>query len=115
MLEYTINISIDEFPRALSITAFEIPSSGIEVIKEDKLPENWKHFPAQASTKDFGTRLLKNSTNSIFKIPSTVIVEEYNYLLNPLHADGKYFKIVEIKDFIYDLRIKIGLMNWQIN
>ena len=44
-----------------------------------------------------------------------MIVEEYNYLLNPLHADSKYFKIVEIKDFIYDLRIKIGLMNWQIN
>ena len=101
------NISIDEILRVLSITTFEISSSGIEVIKEDKLPGNWKHFPAPASTKDFGTRLLKNSTNSIFKIPSSVIVEEYNYLLNPLHADSKYFKIVEIKDFIYDLRIKM--------
>lgn len=107
LLEYTVNISIDEIPRALSITTFEIPSSGIEIIKEDKLPGNWKHFPAPASTKDFGTRLLKDSTNSIFKIPSSVIVEEYNYLLNPLYAGSKYFKIVEIKDFIYDLRIKM--------
>ena len=107
MLEYTVNISIEEIPRALSITTFEIPSSGIELIMEDKLPGNWRRSPAPSSTKDFGTQLLKNPTNAIFKIPSSVITEEYNYLLNPLHADSKYFKMVEIKDFIYDLRIKM--------
>ena len=107
LLEYTVNINIEEIPRALSITTFEIPSAEIELIKEDKLPGNWKRSPAPSSTKDFGTYLLKTSTNSIFKIPSSIIPEEYNYLLNPLHVDAKHFKIVEVKDFIYDVRLKI--------
>jgi RES domain-containing protein len=107
LLEYTVNINIEEIPRALSITTFEILSAGIELITEDELPGNWKRSPAPSSTKDFGTHLLKTSTNSIFKIPSSVIPEEYNYLLNPLHVDAKHFKMVEIKDFIYDVRLKI--------
>ena len=107
LLEYTVNINIEEIPRALSITTFEIPSSGIELITEDKLPGNWKRAPAPSSTKELGTHLLKTSTNFIFKIPSSVIPEEYNYLLNPLHPDSKNFKMVEIKDFSYDVRIKM--------
>lgn len=106
LLEYTVNVNIEEIPRALSITTFEITSKGIKIIKESDLPGNWTHSPAPSATKDFGTHLLKTSSSAIIKLPSSVINEEFNYLLNPLHAESKYFKIIEIKDFIYDVRIK---------
>ena len=111
LLEYTVNINIEEIPRALSITSFEIPSVEIQLLKEEELPGNWKEVPAPSSTKDLGTNLLKSQdsqgkVNSILKIPSSVITEEYNYILNPLHADSKHFKIIDIKDFVYDVRIK---------
>jgi len=107
LLEYTVNINIEEIPRALSIITLEIPSNNIESIAEDQIPGNWKEVPAPASTKDFGTHLLKTSLHPIFKIPSSVMPQEYNYILNPLHADSKYYKIIEIADFIYDVRIKL--------
>jgi RES domain-containing protein len=106
-LEYTVNINIDEIPRALSITTFDIPQSEIRLISEDKLPGNWKETPAPSSTKDFGTALLKSSNSVVYKIPSCVMNEEFNFLLNPLHPQHKLFKIIEIKDFIYDVRIKL--------
>ncbi len=106
LLEYTVNVSIDEIPRALSFTTFEIPDAGIHELKEAGLPGNWKEVPAPSSAKDFGTALLKTGKSPVFKIHSIVIPEEFNYILNPLHGESKKFKIVDIKDFVYDVRIK---------
>jgi RES domain-containing protein len=107
LLEYTVNINIEDIPRALSITTIEIPTIGIKEIEEGQLPGNWKQVPAPSSTKDLGTHLLKASEKLVLKIPSSVITEEYNYLLNPLHPDSKLFKVVDIRDFVYDVRIKM--------
>ena len=106
LLEYTVNVSIDEIPRTLSFTTFEITGAGIHELKETELPGNWKEVPAPSSTKDFGTALLNTMQAAVIKIPSIVISKEFNYILNPLHADSKKFKIVDIQDFVFDVRIK---------
>lgn len=107
LLEYTVNVSIDEIPRALSFTTFEIPDKGIQEVTEEELPGNWKDVPVPSSAKDFGTVLLKKGKAPVLKIPSIVITQEYNYILNPLHADSQSFKILDIKDFVFDVRIKL--------
>lgn len=104
VLEFSVNINIDYIPRALSICIFEIDEDFIKEIKMKKLPGDWQDMPAPYSTKDFGTKLLQKGV-PIIKIPSIVIHDEFNYILNPV-IDKKHFKLVEIKDFVYDLRIK---------
>lgn len=106
ILEYTVNVNIQDIPRALSMATFEIPDTGIQVLAQTYLPGNWKESPAPASTKDFGTRLLLAAASPIIKIPSTVIPEEFNYLLNPSHADSRDFRLLDVRDFVYDVRIK---------
>lgn len=106
VLEYTVNVSIDDIPRALSITTIEIPDAGIHELKESDLPGNWKEIPAPSSTKDFGTNLLKAALKPVIKIPSCVITSEFNFILNPAHAESKNFRILDIRDFVYDARIK---------
>lgn len=107
LLEYTANISIDDIPRALSITTFELAPFDMHELAIPELPGNWRDAPAPASTKDFGTTLLKKASYAFLKIPSAIITEEFNYLLNPMFSDKQAFRIVEIKDFVYDLRIKL--------
>ena len=107
LLEYTVNINVEDIPRALSITTIEIPDSEILIINEAQLPGDWKQVPTPSSTKDFGTHLLKSSKKMVFKIPSSILPEEYNYILNPAHPDSKTIKIIEIRDLVYDIRIKI--------
>lgn len=108
VLEYTVNVNIDDIPRSLSITKFEIPDVGIQEISIASLPSNWTESPAPASTKYFGTNLLMLKNAPIIKIPSTVIKQEFNYILNPKHVVAKAFKILDIEDFVYDVRLKIG-------
>lgn len=105
LLEYTVNVNIENIPRALSITIIEIPEKEILIINEKDLPGNWRNVPVPSSTQDFGTLLLKNSAKPVIKIPSSVIAEEFNYILNPLNS-ANLFKILDIKDLVYDVRIK---------
>lgn len=107
LLEYTVNINVEDIPRALSITTIEIPDFEISIINEALLPGDWKQIPTPSSTKDFGTYLLTRTKKMIFKIPSSILPEEYNYILNPAHPDSKTIKIIEIRDLVYDIRIKI--------
>lgn len=107
LLEYTVNVNIVDIPRALSFTVIEIPDDNIIELEIKDLPGNWKEYPAPSSTKDFGTNLLTLAENPIIKIPSTIIPEEFNYILNPAHAESHNFKILSIEDYIYDVRIKL--------
>ena len=107
VLEYTVNVSIDEIPRALSLTTLEIPDSSIEIYSEVQLPGDWKAVPAPTSTRDFGTKWLKAARSLVMKVPSAVIQEEWNMMINPLHPGSKDCKIIDVRDFVYDVRIKL--------
>lgn len=105
LLEYTVNISIDEIPRALSLVTFDIDEKNIFEVEEYELPGNWKRWPAPKHCQEFGSSLLLNPKISVIKIPSTIIPDEFNYMINPTFYPGK-IKILSISDFIYDVRIK---------
>jgi RES domain-containing protein len=107
VLEYTVNVNIDDIPRSLSITTFEIPDACIRELSIAELPGNWTEYPAPASTKDFGTNLLNLAASPILRAPSAVIYQEFNFILNPKHVDAKEFKILHVEDFVYDVRIKL--------
>jgi RES domain-containing protein len=106
VLEYTVNVNIEDIPRALSMTTLHIPEDNILKLSLTELPGDWRASPAPASTKDFGTELLKKGEYAIIQIPSAIIPDEFNYLLNPIHKAGVNFSIEDISDFIYDVRIK---------
>jgi RES domain-containing protein len=106
LLEYTVNTNIDDIPRALSMVSIKIPDDDIQVIPMAGLPGNWTVKPIPDDTRNFGTALLSSPQHLIIQIPSVVIPEEFNYILNPLHPRAGELRIDEISDFVYDERIK---------
>ena len=106
VLEYTVNVNIDDIPRALSITTIEIPDLTINILNEADLPGDWRNSPGPSSAKEFGSALLLSAADPVIRIPSAVIPAEFNYLLNPLHTDSQKIKVIDISDFAYDVRIK---------
>lgn len=107
VLEYSVNVNLALILRNLVITTIEIPDKRIHELKISELPGDWKNAPAPASTKDLGKQLLDRMQHLIIRVPSTVIEEEYNYLINPRHERISECRVAEIKDFVYDLRIKV--------
>jgi RES domain-containing protein len=107
VLEYTVNSNLYNIPRALTITSMLIPDQLIQTLDLAYLPGNWNELPAPTSTKTFGTELLEEGLRLAYKIPSTVMPDEFNIIVNPLHESMNQCKIITVKDFIYDVRIKL--------
>jgi RES domain-containing protein len=106
LLELTVNVNIDDIPRALSITTIEIPDDIIKELTLPELPGDWGHSPSPTSAKDMGSNLLKTMEAAVLKIPSAILSQEFNYILNPLHPESGKFKIIAVEDLVYDVRIK---------
>ena len=76
----------------------------VEVPIKDLGPD-WRTSPPSNSTKDIGTEWVQNETSSILRVPSAVIPDEYNLVLNPVHAEFKKIKIGKPRPFTLDERM----------
>lgn len=106
VLEYAVNVTISSIPKELSIVVLEIPDSGHLIVDNKVLPTNWNHHDVSDETQTLGTALLEKNENLVIRIPSVVIPQEYNYIINPLHPDMKKVKIVDVTAFSFDVRLK---------
>lgn len=105
VLEFSVHVSLDELPRALSLATIRIPDEFKDMKVED-LPGNWNSWPSPASVRDLGSQWLIDGKELVFRVPSTVVPRESNYIINPLHPLMKLVKLESVEDFIFDVRIK---------
>jgi RES domain-containing protein len=52
-----------------------------------------------------GDEWLERGEAAVLKVSSAVVTEEWNYLLNPLHADFRKFRISAPGPFAFDQRV----------
>jgi RES domain-containing protein len=104
VLEMLVNNQFQDFSIALSLLRISIPDA-IEVkeIKLNKLKAKWNEDASYS--KFIGNEFIKSKTNLVLKVPSAVVMDEHNFLINPLHSDFKKIKITEVKDFSTDKRL----------
>lgn len=106
LLEYSVIVNIDFMPSKLFFSCIEIKDDLIELVENKDLPKNWNAIPSSSSTKVFGSEKLNNSTSPILRLPSVVIPNEYNFIINPLKIDSENVKIISIEEYEFDYRIK---------
>jgi RES domain-containing protein len=66
-----------------------IPPHLIRDLPPDGLPNDWNSQPVSPAIRAIGDRWAKDKTSAALKVPSVVVPEEYNYLLNLAHPDFK--------------------------
>jgi RES domain-containing protein len=72
----------------------------------DKLPRDWRDDPAPRSTQAIGDDWIRGSSSAVLRVPSVLIPEEHNYLLNPRHAEFGQVRISAPEKFAFDPRLK---------
>ena len=102
--ECLVHVNAMFLPQDLVMVSIEIPdASAIQTFK--KLPSDWQSFPHPLSTRAMGDEWLKKNTALVVQVPSAIIGEELNYLINPRHPHMAQTRIVAIKDFQLDARL----------
>jgi len=88
------------------VTLIEIPDDlKIKKIDKEKLPADWQKYINYTSCQAIGDDWLKENKTAVLRVPSAVITEEYNYLLNPQHPDLSRIKAHAAERFTFDERL----------
>lgn len=104
MLEVLVHLPPALIPADFCQATFEVPDD-IQVLDMTKLPANWQEYPEPARLKTMGDAFLKSCKHLLLKVPSAVVSEEFNYLLNPAHPQIASVKILEVKPLNFDERL----------
>lgn len=72
----------------------DIEESCMLEVDLDSLPRNWKTEPAPRRLQTIGDEWLTSGASVALRVPSAIVIGEFNYLLNPLHRD---FAKIEIQ------------------
>lgn len=68
-------------------------------------PVGWDAEPAGKVSLDFGDGWIDGGASALLLVPSMIVPEEYNVLINPAHADAKGITTQKVRKWLYDPRI----------
>lgn len=77
----------------------------IEQLNIQDLPDNWNQNPLCRECQQKGSEWYNSKRTSVLKVPSAVIPNEFNYVINVWHPEFKQIKLVDSLPFIFDRRL----------
>jgi RES domain-containing protein len=98
-----LELEDDELPPAFKLLRVEVP---VKLnIPQLHVPEGDAWKSDLAITRALGDAWLKSRRSALARVPSAILPDTYNYLLNPLHADAARITIAEVHSAALDPRI----------
>lgn len=70
----------------------------------DLPPGGWDAIPAGMSSRAAGDGWIAAGASALLLVPSVIVPDEYNVLMNPRHADAGAISASTVKRWIYDPR-----------
>ena len=96
LLELAVHLDFIESPIAdRHFVEIDIPDNlQIVELTVDVLPKNWQASPPGNETQQVGDHFVIQQQAAVLKVPSSIVPQEFNYLINPLHKHaGRITKI----------------------
>lgn len=78
----------------------------IKQIQRSDLPPNWRSLAGYPILQGIGSAWYNSQESLILKVPSAIIVYEYNYVINTEHPDfSRNVQLVRTEDYFWDSRL----------
>lgn len=104
VLEILVNTDKNNIPPTYYLLKLHIPDDlPVKKINASKLKDKW--YNDFEYSQFIGSNFLRSGKEVLMKVPSAVVKEEHNFLLNPSHADFKKITITESTPFDFDIRL----------
>lgn len=105
-LENLVHRSGEGLHHQFKIIEIEIPDHvSIQKIYTDDLSAEWyktEHYPV---CRRIGDRWIEEGRSLLLEVPSSIIREEINVLINPHHPECNEVKVTDTRDFRFDERL----------
>ena len=73
--------------------------------REKELPRTWRAEPAGISGMQFGDKWLTSGRSALLCLPSVIVPEDTNVLINPDHPDARLIRARVERQLLYDPRL----------
>ena len=77
----------------------------IETIRSTTLPADWAAEPPSPSSQVIGDAWVQAGSSAVLAVPSAIVSDESNYLLNPAHPDFNKIMVSAPELFAFDRRL----------
>jgi RES domain-containing protein len=106
LLEILVHFEIDiqDLPARYRLLKIEAPDDvQAESVSVNRLPIDW---PARTEvTRGLGDGWLTKGSAALLTVPSAIVPETFNVLLNPAHQDTKRIDIIQADEHAIDPRL----------
>ena len=90
-LETLVHLNAAALPLNRYIVEIPVPdpvwNAAVQIAAEE-LPVGWDAEPAGMTSLRFGTEWVRRSKSALMLVPSVIVPEEHNILINPAHPDA---------------------------
>ena len=102
--EFLVHIDLEDMPNSFQLVTIEL-GDDIEAIKlePDQLPKGW--ITDTRISRAVGDEWLKFGTSLLLRIPSVIIPDAYNILINPSHSDMNKLNVTKVERVPLDYRL----------
>jgi RES domain-containing protein len=78
----------------------------VENVNMSGFPADWQDIRYYNQTQAFGEKWVLESRSAVLRVPSAIVPEEFNFLLNVQHPQFANITLVRTEPFLFDLRLK---------
>jgi RES domain-containing protein len=106
LLEVMVHLDLDKNDIPNDYQLLEInynERKGVSRLKESVLEENWRND--EDATREIGDEWLMLGGSLLLRVPSAILPQSYNYLLNPKNSLAVNLKIINISKHPFDKRL----------
>ncbi len=105
-LEYLVHLDPPRAPADLVAVPADIPDAvARREVTAAALPPKWRAYPAPEALADLGTAWARAGTSAVLMVPSVIVPQERNFLLNPAHPDFRRIRLGRPEPFSFDPRL----------
>lgn len=108
-LETLVHLQLLSLPLNRYLVRLEVPKdlwAARERWSPATLPVGWDALPAGMVSMDTGDAWLKGAASALCEVPSVIVPEESNVLLNPTHPQAGRIRAVKLRRWTYDGRLR---------
>lgn len=104
-LETVVHLNAGGLPLNRYLVAIAIPKPIWDKAHHASPPVGWDAAPAGRTSIRFGSAWLGSAASAVLRVPSVIVPEEANILINPLHPDSSAIAATKIRRWLYDPRL----------
>ncbi len=106
LLAHRSAIRPKDYAYKMMVIELQAPKAALEIVNLDHLPDNWRTLEAYPALQKMGSIWYQASKDLVLKVPSVLIPQEYNYVINFHHPDfAKSIALNSVEGFFWDKRL----------